>query len=961
MKSPRLRLAFCSLAAGVLLLVAAPAAVAQTQAPPAGRDTSAASVASYPLTQKMPVDPEVTVGTLPNGLRYYIRPNAKPPKRAELRLVVKAGSVLEEEDQRGLAHFVEHMEFEGTRHFPRQGVIQFLSSLGLGIGPDANAATSYDDTQYTLRVPTDVPGVLDRALLVLEDWAQSATFEESAIEHERGIVLSEWRMRLGAGERTQDKIRRVQLEGSRYADRTPIGTPEVIQRATREQLLHFYRDWYRPDLMAVIVVGDIDRDAVVDMIKQHFSSLSVPLGAKPRPAYDVPDKATTRFALVTDREITATAVAVSNLRPARNQGTVGGYRDIMLDQLFGAMLDARLDELSQRENPPFLRAAANRGLFPTPRTKDEAVLQALVANDGVSRGLDALLTEHQRVARYGFTEGELARAKEAMMRGYERVVTESPDRESESRADEYTRNFLQDEALPTIWQELAFHRRFMPGVTLAELNALARDWFPDQNRVVIVSAPDAAGVVIPDQEQLAKVVSAAAAKQVEAYVDAGAGQALMDAPPARGTIVKTTTRPEAGITEWTLSNGATVVLKPTTLKEDQILFRASAPGGTSLASDADFAAARAADDVVPAGGVGKFTSVMLDRILVGKAVAVTPFIGEISQGMGGGSTPQDLETMFQLIYLRFTQPRADPTVFAGLSSQAKALLANRTASPDVVFDQTMDAVLSGNHPRRQPETAATVDQWDLAKSLAFYKARFADADNFTFVFVGSFTPETLKPLVETYLASLPATHAGETWRDLGISPPSGVVEKTIEKGIAPKSQVAIVFSGPFVYDDTHKLALRAMTMVLESRLFDSIRQELGGTYSIDAAPSMQKIPRPEYSVRIEWTSDPARTATLVQRVFEEIDFVRNIQYSSGQVGRIREALLREFERNSQDNRYLLNQIARKYEEGEASDVAAAINLPDRIAKLTGEQIEQAAKTYLNAQNYVKVTLVPEKK
>jgi zinc protease len=958
MNSLRQRLASCSLAASVLL-AAAPVAFAQV--PAAGRETSAESVASYPLTQKMPVDPEVTVGTLSNGLRYYVRANAKPPKRAELRLVVKAGSVLEDDDQRGLAHFVEHMEFEGTRRFPRQGVIQFLSSLGLGIGPDANAATSYDDTQYTLRVPTDVPGTLDRALMVLEDWAQSATFDESAIEHERGIVLSEWRMRLGAGERTQDKIRRVQLEGSRYADRTPIGTPEVIQKATRDQLLRFYRDWYRPDLMAVIVVGDIDRDQVVGMIKQRFSSLTVPIGAKPRPAYDVPDKATTRFAIVTDKEITSTAVAVSDLRPARDQGSVGGYRDIMLDQLFGAMLDARLDELSQRESPPFLRAAANRGLFPTPRTKDEAVLQALVANDGVPRGLDALLTELQRVIRFGFTEGELSRAKEDMMRNYERVVTESPDRESASRADEYTRNFLQSEALPTIWQELAFHRRFMPGVTLAELNALAHDWFPDQNRVVIVSAPDAPGVVMPDQAQLAKVVSSVAAKKLEPYVDTAAGQALMDAPPSRGTIVKTTTRAEAGITEWKLSNGATVVLKPTTLKEDQILFRAAAPGGTSLASDADFVSARVADDVVPAGGVGKFSSVMLDRLLVGKAVAVSPYIGEISQGMGGGSTPQDLETMFQLIYLRFTQPRADPTVFAALASQAKALLANRTASPDVVFDQTIDAVLSGNHPRRQPETAATVDKWDLAKSLAFYKARFADASNFTFVFVGSFTPETMKPLVETYLASLPATHAGETWRDPGISPPSGVINRTIEKGIAPKSQVAIVFSGPFVYDDAHKLALRAMTMVLESRLFDTIRQELGGTYSIEANPGMQKIPRPEYSVRIEWTSDPEKTASLVQRVFDEIDFVRNIDYSPAQVARIREALLREFERNSQDNRYLLNQIGRKYEEGEAADVAAAINLPDRIAKLTADQIEEAAKTYLNTQNYVKVTLVPEKK
>ncbi|MEO8075458.1 MAG: insulinase family protein [Acidobacteriota bacterium] len=945
----RSRLASCSLFACLLAV----GVVALAQSPAPGRETSVESVASFNVSQQMPVDPEVVVGTLPNGLRYYVRANAKPVRRAELRLVVKAGSVLEDDDQQGVAHFVEHMEFEGTRHFPRQGIVDFLSSLGLSIGADANAATSFDDTQYTLRVPTDVPGALDRALLVLEDWAQGATFDQDGIDRQRGIVLSEWRMNLGAGERTADKIRRVLLEGSRYADRPPIGKPDVLARVPRAALTRFYRDWYRPNLMAVVVAGDVNREAVVDMIKQHFSSLTSPSPERPRPAFDVPDHQGTRYAVVTDKETTATQVELTDLRPARNQGSVGGYRALMVDQLFAAMLGARLDELSQRENPPFLKAAADRSLFPMPRTKDEAILQALVSNDGVTRGLDALVTELQRVEKFGFTDTELARAKQAMMAGYERVVTESPDRESSSRADEYTRNFLQDEALPTIWQELAFHRRFIPEITLREINALTDDWFPDQNRVVIVSAPDAAGVALPDQTQLAAVVKTAEAKRLEPYVDAGAGQALLDAAPRRGSIVKTTPRPD-GITEWTLSNGATVVLKPTTLKEDQILFRAVARGGTSLASDAEFTAARSADDVVPAGGVGQFDAVMLDKILAGKAVAVSPFIGEVEEGMAGGSTPQDLETMFQLLYLRFTQPRADPTAFAAIASQARGLLANRMASPDVVFDQTIDAALSRNSPRRQPETPATVDQWNLARSLAFYKARFADAGHFTFVFVGSFTPETIQPLVETYLASLPATPVHETFRDLGIAPPTGVVDKTVQMGIAPKSQVGIVFAGSFEYDDAHVLALRTMALLLQSRLFDSIRQELGGTYSITVTPSATKIPRPEYSVRIEWTCDPARTATLVQRVFQEIEFIKSSNLSRDQVGRIHDALTREYELNSQDNGYFLNEIARRYSNGSV----AGASMPDQIAALTGPAIQQAAQTYLNAGNYVKVTLMP---
>jgi zinc protease len=949
----RVRVALCTLVAAVSLARLAPA-----QSQPPGRETTAASVSQYALTQLMPVDPEAVTGSLPNGLRYYVRPNAKPARRAELRLVVRAGSVLEDEDQRGLAHFVEHMEFEGTRHFPGSGIPDFLGALGLNIGADANAATSYDDTQYTLRVPTDVPNVLDRALLILEDWAHAAAFDQSGIDRERPIVLSEWRMNLGAGERTGDKLRRALLEGSRYADRSPIGDPSVIERAQRDTLLRFYHDWYRPDLMAVIVVGDVDRDATVAMIKQHFAPLAKPSPERPRPSYDVPDRAGTRYAFVTDKETTSTLVQFTALRPARNQGTVGGYRDIMLDQLFAAMLGARLDELSQTADPPFLRAAADRSLFPTIRTRDQAILQALVGNDGVARGLDALVTEVQRVERFGFTATELERAKQAMMLGYERVVTESPDRESASRADEYTRNFLQGEALPTIWQELAFHRRFMPAVTLADINTLTADWFPDRNRIVLVLAPDGAGVALPAEAQLADVVKNASTKKLEAYVDTASGLVLMDKPPAPGTIVKTTDR-GGGITEWTLSNGAAVVLKPTKLKEDQILFRATAPGGTSLASDADFIPARVADTLVAAGGAGSFNAVTLDKILSGKALAVSPFIDETEQGMAGGGTPQDLETMFQLLYLRFTQPRADQAVFTAMQSQARGLLANQAASPDVVFNQTIDAALSGNHPRRQPDTPATVDRWNLDKSMAFYKARFADASNFTFVFVGSFTPETIKPLVETYVASLPATRAHETWKDLGIAPPRAVVEKTVEKGIAPKSQVAIVYTGPFEYDAQHLLALRTMTMLLQSRLFDTIRQELGGTYSITATPDADKFPKPQYSVRIEWTCDPARTETLVRRVFQEVEFIKNTHLDSRQMGLVRESLTRDFEVNREENSYFLRQISRAYEDLNGADVAALIDVPAQIGALTSEAIQQAAQRYLGG-SYVKVTLMPQK-
>jgi zinc protease len=540
------------------------------------------------------------------------------------------------------------------------------------------------------------------------------------------------------------------------------------------------------------------------------------------------------------------------------------------------------------------------------------------------------------------------------------VVADSPDRESESRADEYTRNFLEDEALPTIWQELAFHRRLDPGITLAEVNGLAADWFPERDRLIVVSAPENSGSALPTQAQLAGVVAAVASKRLEPYVDAIAGKKLMDTTPSRGTITKTTPRGDGSITEWVLSNGATVVIEPTTLKEGQILFRAMAPGGTSLASDEDFLSARIADTVIPAGGVGTFSSVALDKLLNGRAVAVRPFIDEIRQGMSGGSTPQDLETMFQLIYLNFTAPRADPTAFAGMKSQGLALLGNQLASPDVVFERTIDATLSQNNPRRQPESPETAKQWNLDKAFAFYKARFADASNFTFVFVGSFTPEVIRPLVETYIASLPSTGAHETWRDLKITPPTGVVKKTIEKGIAPKATVAIVFSGPFEYDDANRAALRAMVLVLQSRLSDTIRQELGGTYSITASPDMEKFPTPTYSVRIDWTCDPARTETLTERVLEEVELVRNTLLSPDRMERVRDVLFREFDRNSQDNGYLLNEIARRYNDRDPANIASVATMRAQIAALSGYALQRAAQTYLDMNRYVQVTLLPEK-
>jgi len=934
-----------------LFLTASLTAVAQQPAPAAN------PVAALGLNANLPTDPAITIGRLPNGLKYYIRSNKQPKDRAELRLVVNTGSILETDEQQGLAHFVEHMAFNGTEHFPGDGVVKFLQSLGMRFGADLNASTSFDETIYMLTAPTDKPDVLDKAFMVLEDWAHNVSFNTAEIDKERGVIMEEWRLRRGAGARIQDKELPIILKGSRYADRIPIGKTEIIQNFKPEVLKKFYTDWYRPDLMAVIAVGDFDKAAIEGLIKSHFSSIPAATNKPPRTAYDVPDHPGSIYAILTDKETTNTVVSIDNLVPARKQGTVGVYRQDIVASLFSSMLSTRYAEIAQKSDAPFLQAFAERAGF-IGRNKEDASLGALAKENNIEAAVDTLVSEAERVAQFGFTATELDRQKQSLLRSLERMVAQKENRESGSHASEYIRNFLENEPMPGADIEYALHQRFLPEITLDEVNKLAKDWLNDQNRLVIINAPEKAGVTIPDEAKLAAAIKTASSKTMTAYVDKAASQSLMEALPQAGSIAKTNTR-EPGITEWELSNGVKVVLKPTSFKADEILFRAFSPGGTSLAGDADFIPASTAVQVVTAGGLGKFSAIDLRKVLTGKVASARPFIGETDEGVTGGSSKRDLETMFQLIYLTFTAPRPDEEAFAVQAGQTRTLLANQSASPDYAFAKTLTDTLYQNHLRRRLTTPETVAQWNLEKSLAFYKSRFADASDFTFVFVGDFDVNAIKPLAERYLASLPAIRRQETWKDVGVRPPKGVIEKTVEKGVEPKSQVAIVFSGPMQYDPEHRIALGAAANVLQDRLRETIREELGGTYSITVSPSTQKNPNPEFSLVVQFTCDPARTADLTKRVFQEIARFRNEGPTPRQTTDVKETLSRTFETSSQQNQYLLTVITSKYQYGE--DVAEVWQVPQIYQKLDSASIQQAAKTYLDLDNHVQVTLMPEKK
>jgi zinc protease len=612
--------------------------------------------------------------------------------------------------------------------------------------------------------------------------------------------------------------------------------------------------------------------------------------------------------------------------------------------------------MAQKPDAPFLDAETNRGLIVV--STEATSLSAIVPEGGVEKGLGALFTEADRVAKFGFTQTELDRYRLSLSKIFEQLASSNDEHTSQSLADEFIRNFMQQEPIPGIFYENGLVQRFLPEITLADVNGLAHDWVPDRNRVVSVAAPKKDGVPVPDEAKLAAIIKASSAANLTAYVDTVSTKPLLEPVPKGGKVAKEEGK-TPGVTEWTLSNGVHVVLEPTTFKQDEILMRAFSPGGTSLASDQDFVPAETASQVVSQGGLGALSAIDLSKKLAGKVAFVRPDIGEMSEGLSGRALRRDLETMFQLIYLTFTQPRADEQAFSVMTGQLKAALANRQAQPDTAFEDTLTAALTQNALRAKPMSPELVAQMNLDKSFAFYKDRFADASDFTFVFVGSFDLPTMKPLVERYLASLPSLNRKETGRDLGIRPPTGIVEKQIAKGSAPRSQVGIVFNGPFQNNLKNRLMIRVLADTLAGSLQRVLREDLGGTYGVSVTPDMTKRPDEEYRMAINFACDPARMQDLIKAMFSVVDQFRTDGPSAGQVADVQAALRRDLEVNLHENGWTMNQLAYAYQYNEPlPDAATLRGLYDQLSTTT---LRDAAKQYLDTNRYVKVVLVPEGK
>lgn len=903
----------------------------------------------------IPLDPAVRTGKLSNGFTYYIRKNTEPKNRVTLYLANKVGSILEDDDQQGLAHFLEHMKFNGTKNFPKNDLVNYLQKTGVRFGADLNAYTSFDETVYQLPIPSDDPEILKNGIQIMRDWAYGATLDPVEIDKERGVVLEEKRLGKGAQQRMQDKYLPMIFNNSRYSNRLPIGTEDVLKNFKPETIRKFYTDWYRPELQALIVVGDIDVDAMEQTIKSKFSDLKNPAKLRTRTNYTIPLINKNQFIAVTDPEFPVSVAQIMIKHPESKLISKSDYRNSIVRSLFNQMLGARFTELSKQADPPFLQGGANISGFLAGLDVYNAFV---VAKPGeMERGFKAVLTETERVKRFGFTQTELDRAKESYLSNMESALKEKDKTPSASFVNEYLRHFLEQEASPGIEYEYNLANSLTSGIGLSDVNNLAKRYITDLNRDVVIMGPEKEKANLPDEASVEKWISSVKQSEVTAYVDQVSDKPLMAKKPLAGKVISESKTPEIGVTELKLSNGVKVILKPTDFKNDEIGFTAFSPGGSSLYPDADFQSATYATTLVRNGGVAEFSAVQLPKILSGKKVSVMPYIAERSEGISGSATPKDLETALQLTYLYFTQPRKDEEVFKGFMAQQKGGLANRGNDPASVFADSVSAILGNYNIRRTGPSLEKLNQVNLDRAFEIYKDRFADASDFTFVFVGSFDNEKIKPLLEQYLGSLPSINRKEAAKDLGIAIPTGKIDKKVYKGREPKASVRLVFSGTYTWSEKHNNQLDALAEILTIKLIERLREDEGGVYGVGARASYSKFPKSRYSFSISFGCAPENVEKLINSTLDEINKIRQNGAQTVDIEKFIAEETRTTETQLKDNGFWLGYLSNQLQNEE--DPKQVLNYLESLKELSPEFLK-ATVQYRLADNFIRIVLLPEK-
>jgi zinc protease len=896
-------------------------------------------------------DSSLHTGTLPNGLTYYVRENDEPGGLAELRLVVRAGSVLEDPDQLGGAHVLEHMAFNGTARFGKDEIVGFMERLGMRFGADVNASTGLNETVYRLTVPTDTAGAVETGLRVLEDWASSITLDPAELARERGVVQEEWRAGRSAWTRVFEREHAFLWAGTPYADRLVIGDVEALRRLQPAAVERFYRDWYRPDLMAVIAVGDFDARRVMEIIRKRFGSLDAPARPRPRADPPVPLGGAPRFLVTADAELTQTLVELCWLRAAPRLLTQRDRREDLATRLFVSMLSRRLEQVARQPDAAFSFAQVNYDA-PLPPVRRVCIM-GTAAQGGAVRALAGVTAEAERVARDGFSDAEWEREDEERLRTTLREMDYVLN--SIRAADAYVAAYLSGNVPVLPYQQALFDTDFAEQVEKAAAEAQARAWLRAPDRVVLVNAPGGAGAPLPAESRLAQVTDSVAAAELAPFVDVAAGGELMPTLPQPGRIVAEDSIPALGVVRWTLSNGARVVLRRRGGDDDSIHLLATSPGGGSLVPDSVFMDAAMSPLVVQSGGLGELSSEDVERALEPYNLRVQPYVDDVSEGITAVAYPGSLETMLQVVHLEFTAPGLDTAAWNILARRVMGAVGGAGANPQQAFTDTLRALLGATDPRGVYAHPDVVERVDPVRALAAFRERFGNAGDFTFYMAGGMELHEVRPLVERYLASLPSTDARETAIDRGNRAPAGVVERTVRAGTEATGTIAIVYNGQERLSRQERLDVESVAEVLEHRLRTRLRSDLGLVYNQDVSAMIVPSAVPAYYVAVSIPAAAGRLDEVARVVFAEVDSLRAHGGSEDDVIRVREAARREWEETRAEPEFWVAQLRDAEENG--WDPRLILDPPPSTT-LTRERVRDAARAFLDPGRYVRVMLVP---
>lgn len=910
--------------------------------------------------QAIPFDPNVKTGKLENGLTYYIKKNAKPEKKVDLRLVVNAGSILEDDDQQGLAHFMEHMCFNGTKRFPKNQLVDYLQSIGVKFGQHLNAYTSFDETVYFLPIPSDNPEKLEKGFQILEDWAFNTVLTPEEIDKERGVVLEEYRLGLGAQKRMMNRYLPKMMHNSKYANRLPIGQKEILEKFKYETLTRFYKDWYRPNLMSVIVVGDIDVVEMEKKIKEHFSAYKNPANEKVRNVFEVPNHKETFVAVENDKEASNTQVQLvyKDYDAPKKITTVGDFRSYIIEGLFNTSLNNRLEELTNTATPPFTFGYSYYG-GTYARNKKAYQSVAMMAEDKQLSALKVLVTENERAKKFGFNSGELDRAKADFLAQIEKNYNDRAKTDSENFVGELQANFLEKEPVPGIEWTFETMKKIMPTITLADVNGFIKNYIKEDNRVVVLTGPQKDNLKKVTEQEVLEALKVNEA-DLKPYEDKAVATSLLRKEVKAGTVVKREANAALGTKTLVLSNGVKVVYKTTDFKNDEVLFEAVSLGGSNLYSNEEMKKVQFANGALAEAGFSGLKLNDINKFMTGKIARVNPYIGQTTEGLRGNATPKDLEYLFQMVHAYFTDLNFDQEAFEGFKQKQSSFFKNMASQPMNFFQQEFYAYLNKENPRFNGilPTDKSWDETDYKLAYDKYKERFANAADFEFFFVGNVDDKTIEAFATKYLASLPAAAAKEKTVDLGYRMLKGDLKKVVNKGTDPKSNVNIMFYGEAKYSPKEALVMEALGEVLTIKLIEQLRESESGVYGVSARGSMNKVPYGSYNFTINFPCGPDNAEKLTASALNELQKIITNGPEEKDVAKYKEGELADYRKDSKENRFWLTNFTRSFLNG--SNPENALKYEAEVNAITAKDIQEVAKKYLTKDKVIGM-LMPESK